>query len=174
MTKMNKIWLTTAHLLHSIWPENRLVTKNEIQNKYKELFQEDAPSSKLINHLISCEPRNTGKNDPTQGGSRNRYLFKTSDGIYPDKKGDFRLYKLSDAPFDSSDKTGPSHPEKNNTAKQFHYLIDWYLDNYFQSTDFFEIELEKRFIAAETSEKNITSSNLPITEKVSLLKARRG
>jgi hypothetical protein len=47
-------------------------------------------------HLVSSIDRMADKKNTTRAGSRNRYLFKTNDGIKPDTKGNFRLYKYKD------------------------------------------------------------------------------
>ena len=79
---------------------------------------------------MSWENRQADKTNPARGGSRNRYLFRTEDGVSPSEYGDFRLYKDTDSLHDGKDKTGRINPELNEIPEEYHYLIDWYNNKY--------------------------------------------
>lgn len=168
MNKMTKFWLATASLLHPAVSTERLVTLKQIQQKHSELFNEALPQS-LEQQLISWKRRYADNNQPTRGGSRNRYLFRTTDGYAPSTNGKFRLYKLSDSQHDGTDKTGPTNPGIGDVDLNFAYLVNWYLNAYQGITPEIEAEsLEQR------AEEEILGSDLPPTEKQSLINARRG
>jgi len=86
----------------------------------------------ITHHLVSWKDRQADKNNPKQGGSRNRYLFQTLDGQSPAKNGSFRLHKKTDSIFDGCDKTGKVHPENKSVPKEYLYLLDWYSRTYFE------------------------------------------
>lgn len=168
MNKMTKFWLATASVVHPAVSTERLVTLSQIQQKHLELFNETLPQS-LEQQLISWKRRYADKNKPTRGGSRNRYLFRTADGYTPSSNGKFRLYKLSDSQHDGTDKTGPTNPGIEDVPPNFEYLVNWYLDAYQGVSP--EIESES---IEQRAEEEILGSNLPSTEKQSLINARRG
>lgn len=133
ITKMDSIWVATAFLIHPDSSQNHLVTFSQIINKIKDLFGLDITPVMIHKHLVSWEDRMRSVKNPNIGGSRNRYLFKTVDGIHPTSNGNFRLYKISDTQYDGSGKTGKTHPEITDIPDAYHYLIEWYQELYFNS-----------------------------------------
>lgn len=169
MNKMTKYWIATASLLHPSTVSENLVSLSEIQLRHQKLFGTPLTQS-LEQQLISWKRRYADNRTPTQGGSRNRYLFRTSDGRTPDPNGRFRLYKLSDSQYDGMDKSsGPTCPRLHEVQEEFRYLVDWYIATYRDSSS--DIDLES---LADTAEAEIQLSNLPTTEKASLINSRRG
>ena len=130
-TKMDKIWVTTAMLLHPDTTNQKLVTRREIENLVWQEWQTEITPIMIEKHLVSWEDRQADKKNISRGGSRNRYLFKTVNGATPSSAGKFRLYKKDDEQYDGWDKTGPTYPKKINFNDKYHYLIDWYLRAYF-------------------------------------------
>lgn len=168
MNKMTKHWIATASLLHPATSPERLVSRDEIQRRHRELFGVSlAPS--LEQQLISWKERYVDKKDPTRGGSPNRYLFRTVDGYTPEPLGRFRLYKLADGQYDGPGKfSGPTNPRHQDVEQEFHYLVDWYIASY-RASSTLDAEIE-----ADLAQKQIESSDLPATEKTVLIDARRG
>lgn len=173
MIKMDKFWVATASMLHPSTDSKTLLTLTQIQKKYVELFSEPLPSS-LEQQLISWKRRYADKNNESRGGSRKRYLYRTDDGHTPNARGKFRLYKTSDLVFDGEEKSGPSHPAKNDVYERFQFLIDWYLDDYVGSSVELDVEAESRYAKEIFIEKGILESGLSVTEKERLVKARLG
>ena len=122
MTKMNKIWVATASLIYPDIDCNKCVSGSQITSRVARLFNTEISPVMLNSHLVSSVDRMADKKNPARGGSRNRYLFKTNDGIKPNTKGNFRLYKSKDEKFDGWEKTGKTNPNKEDVEKQFHYL----------------------------------------------------
>ncbi len=83
---------------------------------------------------LRAEDRMADKDQPQRGGSRNRYLFRTSNGNTPSRDGRFRLYKLADAKHAGWEKTGPTHPDPAVIALEYKHLLDWYKREYAPST----------------------------------------
>jgi len=169
MNKMTKHWVATASVLHPATTSEMLVSQDEIRRRHQELFGVPLTPS-LEQQLISWKHRYADKRVPTRGGSRNRFLFRTSDGHTPDPHGRFRLYKLSDSQYDGRDKSsGPTCPSPDEVQQEFRYLVDWYIANYRDSSSDIDIESE-----ANIAEQEIQLSDLPPTEKTVLIDARRG
>lgn len=169
MNKMTKHWVATASLLHPATSSEVLVSQDEIQRRHQELFGVPLAQS-LEQQLISWKPRYADKRVPTRGGSRKRFLFRTSDGHTPDRNGRFRLYKLADSQYGGMDKPlGPTCPSLDEVQEEFHYLVDWYITSYRDSSSDGDLESE-----ADIAEKEIQLSDLPPTEKTVLIDARRG
>lgn len=84
-------------------------------------------------HLVSSEDRQGDKNNPNRGGSKNRYLFRTLDGINPSPNGGYCLYKNVDGFHDGREKTGKTRPEIAGVDRKFLYLIEWYDQTYISS-----------------------------------------
>lgn len=166
MTKMDKLWVTVAKLLYPETHNNHLVDSAEIKKEYKSLFGVEI-SPHLIFHLISWKARNIDKENPSRGGSRNRYFFKTDDGINPSLNGGYRLYKNTDSFFDGEGKDGPICPHEDRMPVEFHFLRNWYLEDY-------QDVAEQRNIEECLVETQIVLSNLSVTEKEMLIKSRRG
>lgn len=82
-------------------------------------------------HLVSWEDRQADKTDPACGGSRNRYLFKTGNGVTTSPDGRFRLYKASDGEHDGQDKDGPTHPNPESVDPEYRHFLSWYEEQYF-------------------------------------------
>jgi hypothetical protein len=169
MNKMSKYWVATASLLYPDTSPRKLVTRDQIRSKHEELFGE-ALSPSLEQQLISWKRRYADNQAPTRGGSRNRYLFRTSDGRTPDPSGRFRLYKRSDGIYDGTDKSsGPTCPARDDVEDKFRYLLDWYIVSYGNMP--FDLDNESE---ADSAEAAIQCSDLTLTEKTSLIKSRRG
>jgi hypothetical protein len=131
MEKMSKIWVATATLIFPNTSHLILFTKQQIIDQIDKLWNTHISLVMLEKHLVSFENRQYDKGHPSRGGSRNRYLFRTSDGFAPDDNGSFRLYKGIDGQYDGKDKTGPYCPLPSKVDPQFQYLIGWYQANYF-------------------------------------------
>ncbi|WP_180279461.1 HNH endonuclease [Massilia psychrophila] len=169
MNKMTMYWVAVASSLYPDTSAEQLITLKQIQRKHEELFK-DALTQSLEQQLISWKRRYSNPKVPAMGGSRNRYLFRTKDGHTPDPSGGFRLYKLSDGPHDSTDKSsGPTCPPRDEVQEQFRYLVDWYTSSYRDLPFDFDNETD-----ADLAEASIDRSDLPLTEKISLFKSRRG
>jgi hypothetical protein len=130
MTKMDMVWVAVASLLHPETNASRTVTRGEIETHVAKLFGAVITSIMIERHLVSSVGRMADKDQPQRGGSRNRYLFKTSDGKAPSNGGRFRLYKQTDAEHDGWDKTGPTHPEESAISSDHRHLIEWYMRQY--------------------------------------------
>lgn len=131
MIKMDMVWVATAKLIHPGISSSVLVARNEIQQEVARLFGEKITPVMIEKHLVSWEDRQADRTYPKRGGSRNRYLFRTEDGVSPSGDGDFRLYRQSDAEYDGIDKTGRIHPEIDAIPERYHYLMEWYQSEYF-------------------------------------------
>jgi hypothetical protein len=131
MTKMDKIWIATALLIYPETRNTRLVSFEQIVNEVERLFDTEITPIMVYGHLVSWEDRQVDKDNPSRGGSRNRYLFRTNDGATPASDGKFRLYKRSDGKFDGKDKIGKECPETSMVSPEYRYLLTWYQDVYF-------------------------------------------
>ena len=131
MIKMDMIWIATATLIHPNTSPNHLVTRTQIEDKVANLFEIKITPIMISRHLVSWKDRDADKYNPKRGGSRNRYLFKTVDGMNPSTDGDYRLYKKYDGQFDGQDKTGRIYPIASEIPSKYQYLIDWYKSQYF-------------------------------------------
>ena len=130
MTKMDMIWVAVATILYPETSSSKTVTVGEIEAQVVKLFGAAVTRVMIAGHLVSSEDRQADKADPRRGGSRNRYLFRTSDGNAPSRDGRFRLYKEADATHDGWDKTGPTHPGSQAVEAEYRYLIEWYERQY--------------------------------------------
>lgn len=132
MTKMDMIWISVATLIYPKTNSSSLVSFDEIIQEVSKLFDENKITPAMVQvHLVSWEERRADRTNPQRGGSRNRYLFKTKDGRLPSVGGKFRLYKVSDCNHDGIDKDGKTHPSLEDVDNAYHYLIDWYENEYF-------------------------------------------
>ena len=132
MTKMDKIWIAVAKLLHPTTASSATVTRDEIEAEVSQLFGDALSRVMIDRHLVSFEDRQVDKNNPSRGGSRNRYLFRTCDGRLPSRDGRFRLYKAVDRAHDGDGKDGPVHPDVDNISGDYKYLVSWYLRHYLE------------------------------------------
>ena len=130
MTKMDMIWVAAAGLIHPSMTPATTVTRRQIEAKVKALFGASITPVMVERHLVSSEDRLADKADPRRGGSRNRYLFRTSDGVTPSRTGGFRLYKNADRGHDGLEKTGPTHPAREAVDAKYCDLLDWYEARY--------------------------------------------
>ncbi|MXX91551.1 MAG: hypothetical protein F4Y68_20295 [Boseongicola sp. SB0665_bin_10] len=126
MTKMNMVWIAVASLLHPKIESNLFVRKPEIESKVRELFNVTITPVMIDKHLVNSEDRQADPNNPSRGGSRNRYLVR---GAYDN----FRLYKQSDSESDAWDKTGPTCPDSKSIDPEYEYLVTWYERMYVNS-----------------------------------------
>lgn len=132
MTKMDKIWIATASLLYPETSTHKLLDENGINEQIKKFWPGiDIDMRMLREHLVSTVRRVQNPQNPNAGGSRNRYLFRSEDGISPSIKGKFRLYKGVDSQFDGKEKDGKYHPSREDIETGFQYLVDWYCNFYF-------------------------------------------
>jgi len=129
---MDMCWIAAALLIHPRTEPIFLVSNELIERKVKSLFGEDITRIMIDRHLVSWEDRQFDRTNPKRGGSRNRYFFRTVDGIKPTESGKFRLYKASDNAFDGVDKNGKTHPDPTEIPQEYRFLIDWYLAYYFK------------------------------------------
>jgi hypothetical protein len=134
MIKMYKIWISTTSLIYPETSANCLATLREILAEIDRLFPTQISRVMVSHHLVSWVDRQADKANPARGGSCNRYLFRTQDGLTPSAQGDFRLYKEMDGRFDGVDKTGRVRPEKNRIHPDYHYLLDWHRNEYFPTS----------------------------------------
>lgn len=132
LTKMDMCWIAAATLIYPRTEVTFLISKEQIDLKVKNLFREDITPIMLTHHLVSWQDRQADKSNPGRGGSRNRYFFRTRDGLKPADDGRFRLYKPIDKTYDGKDKTGKSHPDRAEIPHEYHYLLDWYDSEYFK------------------------------------------
>lgn len=131
MTKMDMIWTATANLIHDNVASTFLVNGNSIKAEVNRIWNIQITDIMLYKHLVSWEDRQADKNNLQRGGSRNRYLFRTSNGKNPDSEGDFRLYKNQDTQYDGWDKTGPTCPQAQNIDPAYRFLVQWYQNKYY-------------------------------------------
>ena len=123
MTKMDMVWVATATLLHPNTNSSLTVTRSQIEDEVNALFDESITPVMIERHLVNSVDRMADKKQPQRGGSRNRYLVQSGDR--------YRLYKRADTCSDAWDKTGPTHPARENVTQGFLPLIDWYESNYY-------------------------------------------
>jgi len=126
MIKMDMIWVATAKLIFPATSPSRLVSRMEIEQEVSRLFNAKITPVMVEKHLVSWEDRQADTAVKTRGGSRNRYLFRTTDGLLPSKDGDFRLCKQMDGKYDGVDKTERTNPEISDILEKYHYLVEWY------------------------------------------------
>ena len=126
MTKMDMVWISLASLLYPNTSHTKTFSQQEIEAKVSELFNEKINSAMISSHLVSTIDRQADKKQPSRGGSRNRYLFRTTDGSTPDAAGGYRLFKSIDKKFDAWEKTGKTFPESHSIDVSFRNLITWY------------------------------------------------
>ncbi len=131
MYKKDMIWVATATLIYPQTSPTHLVTEENIVREIARLFQDTITPVMLRQHLVSWEKRQQNPNYPPAGGIRDRYLFRTEDGLIPSGRGDYRLYKQIDSQYDGPDKRGPIHPDPNEVQQPYQYLLDWYKSTYF-------------------------------------------
>ena len=130
MTKMDMIWIAVASLIAPNASSGYTVTRQAIQARVKELFGESVTPVVINRHLISSVDRQADRTIPTRRGSRNRYLFRTIDGVSPSDRGNFRLYKKADASHDGHEKTGKALPEVAAVSTEHQHYLVWYKTNY--------------------------------------------
>jgi hypothetical protein len=130
VTKMDMVWVAVANLLRPDTGSRRTVTREQIESEVSRLFRASIAQTMIDKHLVSFEPHQADRQKPGRGGSRNRYLFRTHDGSTPSKVGRFRLYKKADGPYDEADRSGPTHPDRNDIDSEFSALITWYESEY--------------------------------------------
>jgi len=130
MIKMDMIWVATAKLIYPEIACSYLVSQKAIEQEVSRLFGVRITPVMLKKHLVSWEDRQADRTIPARGGSRNRYLFRTSDGLSPSPDGDLRLCKKIDSKYDGIDKTGRTCPEPDRIPEEYHYLIKWYESEY--------------------------------------------
>lgn len=128
---MDMIWVAVANMIHPITASSKTVTRGEIEAQVSELFGATLKPVMIERHLVSWEDRQANKTLPRRGGSRNRYLFKTSDGHTPARDGRFRLYKAADGTHDGWEKVGRTCPDREAVADDHRHLVDWYETRYF-------------------------------------------
>ncbi len=130
MTKMDMIWIAAASLLYPSTSSKRTITRKAIQGRVTELFGVSITPVVVERHLVSSVDRQADKGQPSRGGSRNRYLYRTHDGITPSLSGNFRLYKTADTPHDAHEKTGKTLPEVEMVAAEYQHFLHWYTAQY--------------------------------------------
>jgi hypothetical protein len=121
---MDMIWISVASLLYPETDSSKTVARDQIEMQIQRLYNESVTRIMIEKHLAGSEDRQADKSNLSRGGSRNRYLFKTSDGRR------FRLYRASDSKNDGWDKIGPTHPDRSRISDEYHYLLDWYVNEY--------------------------------------------
>jgi hypothetical protein len=131
MIKMDRIWVATASLIYPDTSADHLVTIEAILREINRLYPTRITRGMITHHLVSWMNRQADQADPTRGGSRNRYLFRTRDGRTPWGQGDFRLYKEIDGQFDGIEKNGRVRPEENQIPTEYRHLLDWHKNQYF-------------------------------------------
>ena len=131
MIKMDMIWIAVASLLYPEISPLHLVSRKNIEAQVWRLFSTKITPVMIEQHLVSWVDRQADNNQPNRGGSRNRYLFKTLDGVSPSQKGDFRLYKRVDERYDGRDKTGRTHPDIDVIPSEFRHLCEWFETHYY-------------------------------------------
>lgn len=131
LSKMERIWIATASLLYPDTDPGRLVSLDEILAEIDRLFPTKITPVMVTHHLVSWVDRQKDRANPSRGGSRNRYLFRTLDGVTSSSMGEFRLYRAGDARYDGQDKTGKTHPKKDDVPATYHHLLNWYQEEYY-------------------------------------------
>ena len=123
---MDMVWVAVASLLHPETTALRTVTRSEIESQVLKLFGATLTTVMIERHLVSSEDRMADKEQPQRGGSRNRYLFRTSNGTTPTRDGRFRLNKAADAMYNGWEKTGANHPDLEAVSPEYKPLLEWY------------------------------------------------
>lgn len=131
MIKMDMIWIAAAMLIYPDTSSRKLITARQIENQVLSFFNTQITPIMIIKHLVSWEDRDADRSNPSRGGSRNRYLFRSINGTQPSREGKFRLYKSNDLQFDGWDKTGRICPEIDSIPEELRYLFKWYYSCYF-------------------------------------------
>jgi hypothetical protein len=131
MIKMDMIWVAAATLIYPETSSRRMVSESQIENQVARLFDTKITPIMIEKHLVSWEDRQADRSDPSRGGSRNRYLFRSINGMKPSSEGKFRLYKRADGQYDGWDKTGRICPEIDAIPENLQYLLEWYNTRYF-------------------------------------------
>ena len=126
MTKMDMIWIGVASLIYPQTSSNTFVRKANVEKIVSEMFGATITPVMLTKHLVNSEDRQADKDNPDRGGSRDRYLFKNSNG-------EFRLSKDQDSTSDGWDKKGPTHPDPSKLDEKFIELLEWYKNEYANS-----------------------------------------
>jgi hypothetical protein len=130
MTKMDMIWVAVGNMLYPDTSSSITVTRSQIEAHVAKFFGAKITPVMIERHIVSSEDRQADKSNPRRGGSRNRYLFRSSDDRTPSRDGRFRLYKISDAKHDGWEKSGPTHPDTLAVEDEYRYLIEWYVSQY--------------------------------------------
>lgn len=130
MHKMDKTWITVATLIYPETSSTKCVSPKEVASKMNSMFNEKINYTLLGGHLVSTKDRMYSKSNPSIGGSRNRYFFKTFDGKTPDSKEKVRLYKKKNRMYDGLDKTGKTCPNMDDIDPKFYYLVEWHKSHY--------------------------------------------
>lgn len=124
------IWIAVASLIAPNTSSSRTVTRQAIQVRVAELFGQSITPVVIDRHLVSSVDRQADRTIPARGGSRNRYLFRTIDGVSPSNQGNFRLYKTTDSRHDGHEKTGKTLPKLAAVATDHQHYVDWYIAHY--------------------------------------------
>lgn len=130
MTKMDMIWIAVASLIAPNTSSSQTVSRQAIQARVGDLFGESVTPVVIDRHLVSSVDRQADRAIPARGGSRNRYLFRTVDGVTPSERGHFRLYKTTDARHDGHEKTGKTLPELAAVPVEHQHYLLWYMNSY--------------------------------------------
>jgi hypothetical protein len=133
MIKMDMIWIAAASLIYPELTSRRLLTETQIKEQVYRLCKTKITPIMVSKHLVSWEGRQADTGNPRRGGSRNRYLFRTTNGKNPSGAGSYRLYKQIDSQYDGWEKTGRMCPEYEDIPDEYHYLIGWYNRHYYLS-----------------------------------------
>lgn len=125
-------WIATA-LLHHERPEAQDFSRKEILKRAHEEFPEDmrpGVAAHVSFHSVASKP-------PQR--NRIRMLHETAHGRR-------RLYRPGDPAH--AGRTGKSHPIRDEIPAKYHYLIDWYVNEYSRGER--KPEAEKRATSADT------------------------
>jgi hypothetical protein len=124
------IWTAVAATLHPRTAPTATMSRAEVEAAVQELFRASITPVMVEKHLVSSEDRQANTSDPRRGGSRNRYLFRTSDRSVPSRDGRYRLCKSTDSKYDAWEKTGKMNPEPHALDSKYRWLVEWYESEY--------------------------------------------
>lgn len=134
MIKMDMIWVAVAGLIYPEKSSSITVSRVEIESEVSRQFEAVITPVMIEKHLVCWVDRQADKENPRRGGSRNRYLFRTSNCTTPSSDGNYRLYKAADSKYDGWDKTERTCPDERKIEEKYHELLVWYKEEYFLSS----------------------------------------
>jgi hypothetical protein len=109
----DEAWLATA-LLHRENPMKEDFSLSEILDRARREFHDERPGvwAHIVSHCVASNPPSPVRYRMLhESGRGRRRLFKDGDPAHPER-------------------TGKTHPNKNDVPTKYQRLIDWYLEQY--------------------------------------------